>query len=338
MIKISPMMTNNIHFKRQLLNTNFVSIAAASSFVEKGNRALNENRFSDALNDYKQALANNPDDINIYKKLGKAYQNLKDYQSAEEHYKTYLAQKPEDDEIWIDLGEVQRQSGRYNNALKSFERAKEINPKNDLANRSLLETKNNILSIYSPQRALEEKQQKANENLRAALSMTVNYLSPEFMKDLADVQVLFGETASMGGTANIAQYENSKKTITVSDSYIYAAPQVIAAYITHESIHAKDKDGYTSVYEEQDAYEVATDFWIKHSDGVEDPEMDYAASLYKRSPEILRNRVEEIYMLRDPEIAATSPNHPPDKKVSSKNKKKVASQPIKPNREYQIIA
>lgn len=338
MIKISPIMTNVMTFRRQSKNTNCIRIAAATSFVSEGNKALNENRFNDALNAYNKALENNPDDINIYKKLGKTHKNLKNYDSAEEYYSAYLSQKTDDDETWIDLGEVQRQSGKYNQALKSFERAKEINPKNDLANRSILETKNNILSIYSPQKANEEKLKQADENLRTALGMTINYLSPQFMKDLADVQFVFGKTASMGGSANIAQYENHKKTITVSDSYIYAAPQVIAAYLTHESIHAKDKDGYTSVYEEQDAYEVAADFWLKNSGGIEDPEMDYAADLYKRSPETLRNRVEEIYILRDPEIARTSPNHPPSSKSKSKIKRKTASQPLKGLKEYQVIA
>ena len=41
--------------------------------------------------------------------------------------------------------------------------------------------------------------------------------------------------------------ENAKKAITVSNAYIYAAPEVIAAYLSHESVHAHDHDPYTSV-------------------------------------------------------------------------------------------
>ena len=66
--------------------------------------------------------------------------------------------------------------------------------------------------------------------------------------------------------------------MTVSEKYKYAPAQLIAAYIIHESVHAHDKDSYTSIREEQDAYKIATEFWIANSKGVEDPEMDYAAS------------------------------------------------------------
>jgi hypothetical protein len=140
----------------------------------------------------------------------------------------------------------------------------------------------------------------------------------------------------MGGTSNIAQYENYKQTITVSNSYVYASPQVIAAYLAHESVHAKDNDPYTSIREEQDAYEIAAKFWMENSNGVSDPEMDYATALYKKSPSTLSSRVEEIYTLRDPSIAKTSPNHPPTKKYHIKTARtQAASQSLM---KYNVIA
>ena len=230
----------------------------------------------------------------------------------------------------------QRQNGQYKKALASFEKAKSLDNSNDLANRSILETKNNILSIYNPERARAEKQAYAAQNLRTALNMTVQYMTPQFMQGLEDVVIEFGKTASMGGTTNIAQYENYKSKITVSDTYTYAAPQVIAAYLAHESVHAHDKDPYTSVREEQDAYQVATKFWIQNSNGVSDPEMDYAAELYQQSPATLNSRVAEIYKLRDPNIAETSPNHPPKKLFYfNTTKKKAASQSLQT---YDVIA
>ena len=157
------------------------------------------------------------------------------------------------------------------------------------------------------------------------------------MNKFKNVKFQFGKTASMGGTGNIAQYENTKQSITVSNSYIYAAPQVIAAYLTHESVHAHDNDPYTSIREEQDAYEIATKFWIENSNGVQDPEMDYAADLYKKSPQTLKDRVEEIYSLRDPDISKTSPNHPPQSFFSQNysNQNNAAAQTL---RAYDIIA
>ncbi len=307
-----------------------------SSLIEQGDKALNENKFEEALKYYQQANQAAPDENTIYRKMAKAYHNLKDYVSAEKNFKIYLENSPDDADCWIELGETQRQNGHYQSALASFEKAYSLDSSNDLAKRNIMETKNNILSVYYPQQAAAEKQQYALQNLKTALDMTVKYMTPSYMQDIADVTIDFGKTSDMGGTSNIAQYENYKKSITVSDSYIYAAPQVIAAYLVHESVHAKDKDAYTSVREEQDAYRAAAKFWIQNSNGVKDPEMDYAADLYKQSPSSLDDRVEEIYTLRDPSIAATSPNHPPDKLFHFNFlKKDAASQSLK---QYDIIA
>lgn len=307
-----------------------------STLVESGDKAINENRDKEALQYYLQAQKQEPDNPDIKRKLGKAYHKLKNYKEAESNFKLYLDKKPDNAEVWIELGEAQRQQGRYTSAIRSFETALKFDSNNDLAKRSILEAKNNALSGLSAQKAYNEKQTYAKDNLQQALQMAVDYLSPEFMSDLSDVEIKFGETASMGGTANIAQYENSKKTITVSNEYRYASPVVIAAYLVHESIHAKDKDAYTSIREEQDAYTMATKFWIKNSNGVKDPEMDYAAALYQKSPDALNQRVEEIYLLRDPSIAKTSPNHPPQKKrFFHMSHSEAASQPIKT---YNVIA
>lgn len=308
-----------------------------SSLLEKGDNALNENRLSDALNLYLEAKNKNPEETLIYRKLGKTYLNMKIYNSAQENYEKYLQDNSNDSEAWIDYGDSLRKNGFYTQAIEAYEKALEIDKANDLAKRNIMEAKNDMLAVYSPKRAKEEKDNYASENLRKALQMAVNYLGTDYMSKLSDVKFQFGETASMGGTANIAQYENYKKGITVSNTHIYAAPQVIAAYLVHESVHASDKDAYTSVREEQDAYKLATKFWIKNANGVKDPEMDYAASLYKKSPSALSSRVEEIYTLRDPNISKTSPNHPPKQKKSKGlfTRSNAASQSLK---QYNVIA
>ena len=283
------------------------------TMLQKGDKALNENKFKDALYYYKKLCDINPDEISVYKKLAKTYYGLKDYQSAEDNYKIYLNENPDDIETIINLGRAQLQAGKYKQALISFEKAHYFDKSNDLAKRLILETKNHLLSVFSPERARREKAEYALQNLKQAVHLSREFLTPQYMSGIKDVNVKFGKTASMGGTDNIAQYENSKKTVTVSNSYIYAAPQVIAAYLSHEFVHARDNDTYTSIREEQDAYETAAKFWIKYSNGVKDPEMDYAAELYKQSPKTLSSRVAEIYKLRDPYIPETSPNHPPDK-------------------------
>lgn len=307
-----------------------------SDLLNSGDKALNENKFNKALEVYKKASALAPDDTEIYRKLGKTYFYLKDYKNSIANYEKYLQQETGDYEAWIELGRSQNASGYYQKAINSYEKALSLDNSNDLARRSILEAKNNISAIRNPEKAYADKQKYAEQNLKTALKLTANYMGAEYMQKLKDVKIVFGETATMGGTSNIAQYENNKKTITVSKQYIYAAPQVIAAYLAHETVHAKDADAYTSIREEQDAYEVAAKFWSKNSGGVKDPEMDYAVDLYKKSPSALRNRVAEIYKLRDPSIANTSPNHPPDKKFTFKlPMSKSASQSIKP---YDVIA
>lgn len=314
----------------------FNATRSVGQLLEDGDKALNENRFEDALSCYNQVAQLEPNGVSVYKKLAKAKFRLKQYEAAEQDYKTYLEINKGDVDIIAELGETLRQQGKYAEALKTFEYALTLDKKNDLLLRSIKETKNNILCCYDPAKASKEKQEFADKNLREALRMAVTYLTPEYMQDLADVQIKFGKTAQMGGTTNIAQYENYKNAITISDTYIYASPQVIAAYLVHESVHAKDNDPYTSVREEQDAYQVATKFWIDNSKGIKDPEMDYAADLYTTSPASLNKRVEEIYVLRDPSIAKTSPNHPPIKKFPIGNtKKKAAVQSIK---SYDVIA
>ena len=308
-----------------------------TELLQQGDKALNENRPDEALNIYIQARQKNPEDITIYRKLGRAFLNMNSYKSAQDNYKIYLEKMPEDSETWIDYGDALRKDGLYKNAITAYEKALELDKGNDLAKRNIMEAKNSLLAVYSPEKARREKDMYAAENLKKALKITANYLGPEYMSKIADVQYCFGKTASMGGTGNIAQYENYKKGITVSDTHIYAAPEVIAAYLVHESVHASDKDAYTSVREEQDAYKAAAKFWLKKSNGIKDPEMDYAVSLYKKSPSALSARVEEIYTLRDPDIAKTSPNHPPkkDKINGILSKRKAASQSI---RQYDVIA
>ncbi|MCD7878630.1 MAG: tetratricopeptide repeat protein [Candidatus Gastranaerophilales bacterium] len=331
MIKITsqPQIYNTIRQNRQIDTVGFCG-GDIQTLINQGDKALNENKNEEALNYYNQASALDSGNTEIYRKKGKAFYNQKNYVKAYENFKLYLEKNPDDTDCLIEMGESLRSSGKYQQALEIFQQAKSKDENNDLANRSILETKNNILYLNSPLRAKYEKEDYASNNLKTAIDMTINYMTPEFMQKISNVQIKFGETAKMGGTSNIAQYENSTNTITVSSAYKYAAPEVIAAYLVHESVHAYDQDPYTSIREEQDAYEKATKFWIKNSNGINDPEMDYAAKLYKKSPQSLKSRVAEIYQLRDPSIAKTSPNHPPSGKFSFNLKKsKAASQSLK---------
>lgn len=283
----------------------------SKKFAEEGSEFLKRNEFDNAINSFKKSIELRPEFSDTYYDLAKSYKYNEDYDNAIPTFEKYLESKPNDVEANILLGECYNQQGFYNKAKVQFVKATSLDANNDLAKRNLLETQNLILGCYDPATAMNEKRQQSINNLNKAISMAKEHLSAGYLKDLADITVAFDKTALMGGTSNIAQYEHSKRKITVTDKYVYASPQLICSYLVHEFVHAKDKDPFTSVTEEQDAYRKATEYWLEHSRGTKDPEMDYAADLYKTSPKTLDDRVCEIYMLRDPKIAKVSPNHPP---------------------------
>lgn len=313
------------------------NVSDSKKYAQQGDEFLKQNEFQKAIQAYKKSLELRPDYLDTHYELAKAYKFSSDYKNAVTSFEKYLQAKPNHAEANILLGECYTQLGNYNQAKIQFTKGLTIEPDNDLAKRNLKETENYLLACYSPQQAKEAKKQQSVANLTKAINMARGYLPNGYMNELSDITVTFDKTSEMGGTANIAQYEHNKRKITVTDKYIYAAPQLICSYLVHEFVHAKDNDPYTSVREEQDAYRKATEFWVKNSKGVQDPEMDYAAGLYETSPETLDNRVAEIYQLRDPKISKTSPNHPPvtGRAASSQLNEAACGQPI---RTYDVIA
>ena len=297
----------------------------AVKYKEQGNEYLKVNNFDKAIECYNNAIKESPNYADAYFNLGKAYKYKKNYPLAIDALEKTKKINPKDTETIILLGETYKQSGYYALAIKNFEEALTIDPSSDYAKRNLEETKNLKYAIYNPLGAIEQKKQQAQKNLNEAISIAKNYLPKGYMKDLADVSVVFDTTNEMGGRSNIAQYEHSKRKITVTGDYIWANPRIVSAYLVHEFVHAKDNDPYTSITEEQDAYEEAAKFWLaKHPTDtlplVKDPEMDYVGELYTKSPQDLKDRVAEIYKLRDPRISKTSPNHPPRNKVAAASK------------------
>ena len=293
------------------------NVREAKSFAEEGTAHLKSNEFDKAISAFKKSIEMRPELKDTYLPLAKSYKGKEDYSNAIKSFETYLSANPKDVDAIILLGESYNANGLYSSAAAQYSKAIELDPTNDLAKRSLAETKNNILACYDPATAVKEKREQSINNLNQALNMAKKYLPTGYLKDMGDLTIAFDKTAKLGGTSNIAQYEHSKRRITISDTYVYAAPQIITSYLVHEFVHAKDKDSYTSVREEQDAYKDQIAFWVENSNGVADPELDYASDLYRKSPETLDARVAEIYRLRDPRIASVSPNHPPSSKKAA---------------------
>lgn len=315
---------------------------SAVQYKEQGNEYLKFNNFDKAIECYKKAINLSPEYADAYFNLGKAYKLKKDYPSSISALEKAKNLSPNDSEIIIVLGETYKQNGQYYAAIKSFEEALVMDNTSDYAKRNLEEAKNIQYSIFNPQAAMAQKKAQAKKNLNDAIAIAKNYLPKGYMKDLSDVCVVFDTTNEMGGRSNIAQYEHSKRKITVTGDYIWANPRIVSAYLVHEFVHAKDNDPYTSITEEQDAYEAAAKFWLaKHptdtKPSVKDPEMDYVGELYTKSPQQLKDRVAEIYKLRDPDISQTSPNHPPRTKTAAASmlEKDIEAESL---RSYDVIA
>ncbi len=313
------------------------SLSKSKNLLQSGDELYKSGEYAKAIDFYNQAISADASNLDVYLSLGKAYKAQQDYKNATPNLEKYVSSSADDTEALASLGDCYFQQGYYTKAQSAYSRILELEPQNDLAKRNISEIQNSLLSCQDPILAMKQKRSQSINNLTEALKMAKQYLPASFMKDMGDLSIAFDKTAKLGGVSNIAQYEHSKKRITVTDSYTYASPQIVSAYLVHEFVHAHDKDPYTSVTEEQDAYKKETEFWLKNSNGASDPELDYAADLYKKSPETLDARVAEIYRLRDPNIATVSPNHPPGctKLASSPIESSAANSPLKT---YDIIS
>ena len=287
----------------------FSSRRQAESYKEQGNVYAQQGHKDKAIEYYLKSIQEDNTYTPSYFNLAKIYYEKGDNAKAISYYQQILNIEPYDSEAMIDLGVIQKEVGNYRDAKLLLNQALIIEPMNDLARRNLLESQNLELAQTNPALAEIQKSYYAQNNLQIAYSMASAFLPPEIVNNTRDVRFQFGKTALMSGDANIAQYSNATKDITVTDKYLWASPQLIAAYLVHEMIHANDKDSYSSVREEQDAYRAAAQFWIANSNGIKDPEMDYVKELYLQDPKALDAKVEEVYKTKDPTIADVSPNH-----------------------------
>ena len=314
---------------------NFSANSTSVHLANEGQNLLIANRYDEAIDKFQQSIAQDETNYQSYFDMARAYTYKKDFKNAVTAYDNYLQNKPDDIEAITMKGECLKNLGSYQKAKIELEKALSINPKYDYAARNLAECKNYEKFLFNPAGAIKEREEQSQKNLNAALKYAANYFPKGYLNPISNVQITFDKTSSLGGRANIAQYEHSKQKISITEDFIWAAPEVVGAYLVHECVHARDNDPYTSVREEQDAFEIQTKFWLQHSKGIEDPELNFAAELYSKSAKSLADRVEEIYKARDPYIAMTSPNHPPGAHAATNLNSASCSTPI---RKYDVIA
>jgi len=310
---------DNKSFQKDLLQKkNMDTFAFSSNFVEKelsqkfkntGDKYAQNSQDNKAVYYYKKSIKTKADNPSPYYSLAKIYRKNNQPDQSIEIYKKLIEIKPDEVEAQTLIGKIYKQKLDYEKARENYEKAVKIDPKYDFAQRSLKEINNLILAQKNPIKANILKNQAAQNNLRLALELVNQHASASLLKGIKGLQITYGKTDSLSGHRNIAQYENQNKRIIISNNYAWAAPEIIAAYIIHEAVHARDKDGLSSIKEEQDAYQSSVEFWIAHNNGLKDPELDYAEGLYKQSPQKLKDRVAETYRSRDKALPDYSPYH-----------------------------
>ncbi len=291
------------------LSNSFIKKMLAQKVKIEGDKLANNNRESEAVYFYEEAILIWPGYPSPYYNLAKVYEKTGEFDRAINTYTRLLEVKPDEAEAQTLIGKIFKRKGDYTTARQMYNKALEIDPKYDFAARSLKEIDYLILAGYKPQEAEALKQQESEKNLEIALKLVERYAPPGISRAVDEIDIVFNETDTLSGHKNIAQYEHHNRKIVITSDYIWASPQVTAAYIIHEAVHAKDKDAISSIKEEQDAYEESINFWRAHNKGIKDPELDYAADLYRESPQKLRKKVGETYRARDESMPEYSPYH-----------------------------
>lgn len=262
--------------------------------------------------------------VNNYSELAKSYKDSGDYKNAVMVYNKMLANSPNDKEVLTLIGQCYKESGdnqarisRPQDAKKCYQIARQYymycikdDSKYDYALRSLKEDNYAEMALTNPKKADQIVYKESKDNLEKAFQLAKQNIPNDLAQTLNDLDgIYFDRTNSLSNYRNIAQYDPENNDIVVSDEYALAAPEVLAPYLAHESVHAKDHDDLTSIREEQDAYRAGVKCWQKVNNGIQDPELDYINKLYKESPQKLDDKIRETYKARDKKIPEVSPYH-----------------------------
>jgi Tfp pilus assembly protein PilF len=88
--------------------------------IEKGNKARDEKNFSEAENQYRRALALNPNEARAYYGLGNTFFDQENYDDAVAAYKEATRLKADYAEAFNDLGFVYAKQKRYSEAIENY--------------------------------------------------------------------------------------------------------------------------------------------------------------------------------------------------------------------------
>lgn len=291
------------------LSSKNLGLQKAQELKEQGNVYRLQGKYDQAIHYYKEALKIDPKYTDVLYNLAKTYNDTNNMDAAIATLVQLSQIDPKDFESKTLLGAYYEKVGNYDSALVQYKEVLKQEPNYDFARRNMYRTHIKKVALSEPETADQLTQKIARENLQKALQLIQTKAPPYINANLQGITIAFGTTQEVNKNENLAQYENENKKILVSNKLMFASPNVIAAYLVHEAVHAGDRDSLTSIREEQDAFGEMTRFWIANHNGVLDPDLSLAMKLYQEHPANLDAKVASLYVKRDPGIRRTSPNH-----------------------------
>lgn len=105
--------------------------AAVKGHFEQGNELARSGDYDKAIEEYKAALQEKPNNVSVLTNLGVAYYNIGQLDQAIAQYQAALKTAPNDADIHSNLAAAYVQQGKLDQALAEYQRAIELKP--DLA-------------------------------------------------------------------------------------------------------------------------------------------------------------------------------------------------------------
>jgi tetratricopeptide (TPR) repeat protein len=284
----------------------------AEAYKDKGNQYYLLQRYDQAIAEYLQALYASPNYTDAYYNLGRVYQRIGDAPRAAEAFERLLTLEPTDTEVGVMLAQQYLQQGLLPAAMLRLMAVLRVEPTNDPASRLLQLTQNQVLATQQPALATQLFTAKATQQWQAAKQLTMAFLSQQppptreaatMLRKLSGLHYQFTPpTNHSNGGDTMAEYDHEAKPTPTTQGLLrlqpalaYGAPQVLAAYLVHELVHAADGDAISSIREEQDAYRLQVCFWLANKGPVIDTNLDLSANLYADSVDKLDQEVRRSY-------------------------------------------
>lgn len=225
-----------------------------------------------------------------------------------------LAIDPMDHTARLTLGEYYERTGFTQEAKKRYLEILQVQPHFDPAKRKLDYLLYRDQVRFYPDTADELLATRYREIMTKSKALlieffTVHQPNPVYRKLIQDLTIVFEPTQKTGDTDNMAEFDPRRGVTRLLPEMLFSSPNVVAAYLAHETVHAMDGDGHTSVLEEQDAYRHLARFWAVYKGQEVEPNLDRAVELYRQSMDALDQEVRRIYTIQSPGIADKSPGH-----------------------------